>query len=209
MGDAYDLPWVPYFGHEHMQHGFVVVGVEGSTLRVVDPYDNVTRWGRAVPVTVRVGLHEVERALTAGSWATLEEVGRRRDVSVADIVARNCKVMSSDATADNVRRFLTSYDELTRESLQNLTLQTWLLTRDRELHSRWLFDVANVYPPADDLARVLADQVVPQWKKAQELSYIALRRAEGGKSVPNVQEELRIVLRNEIHLAKNSAVSRV
>jgi hypothetical protein len=78
--DAFFLPWLPYCGNEHMEHGFVVEGVEGGrepVLHVVDPYENRTRRGHARPTTTKVVLGDLGHALDRGAWAVLEPCGRR------------------------------------------------------------------------------------------------------------------------------------
>lgn len=56
VADAFDVPWVPYAGHEHMEHSFIVAGVDGDRLTIADGYTNTTEWGAARPVTATVGL---------------------------------------------------------------------------------------------------------------------------------------------------------
>ena len=48
VADAYDLPWVPYAGHRHMSHSFLLEAGDGE-YTVVDAYQNDTQWGPAGP----------------------------------------------------------------------------------------------------------------------------------------------------------------
>ncbi|MEU4744642.1 BtrH N-terminal domain-containing protein, partial [Actinosynnema sp. NPDC023658] len=147
VGDAFHMPWLPYHRNEHMAHGFVVEGIDPlgesrePVLHVVDPYDNATPYGRATPLTVKVGLGDVALALTAGSWAVLDAVGEPSPVDVPHQVATNAEGILAAERDGSFARLLDGHAGLDREAVQNLALQVWLLVRDRSLHRLWLVDV--------------------------------------------------------------------
>jgi hypothetical protein len=184
VGDAFYLPWVPYAGHEHMDHGFVVEGIHDNTdVQLVDPYENTTEWGRAVPQTVTLSAGELARAITAGRWAVLTRTGEPRPVDVAAQLAEN-----ACAVDVNLRTFVEAHRAPDEPALANLTLSTWLLARNRALHRRWLVDVA---PALEGLGLAgLPDrferEVAQAWKRASEASYLALRRLRSGRAVPPI-----------------------
>jgi len=191
VGDAFGLPWVPYAGHEHMDHGFVLDDLEetapGETLvQVTDPYDNTTEWGRAQPQTTTVPLGDLTTALDGGRWGVLRRTGAAHAVDVADCVRANVASVLAAQDRGDLHRFVDAHRQLDRAALDNLTLQTWLLARNRALHGRWLADVAPTLAGLglDDLPDRFDATVVRAWRRASEASYLALRRLRGGRAVP-------------------------
>ncbi len=191
VADAYHLPWVPYHGHEHMDHGYVVERIDGgrsgATLRIVDPYDNVTPYGRARPTTA-VADAGGPAATTTVAWATLQPSGApARALDVPGRLRRNARQIL-DAEAGQARdQLVTGETDTDPSAVENLALQTWLLTRDRALHARWL---AHLDPVGDTarwtaLVTAFADEIVPAWHRAAEMTYLAQRRARAGKRVPS------------------------
>ncbi len=65
LGDAYLMPWLPYFGHEHMVHSFIIVEVdhEKKLFHIVDAYNNKTEWGAALPCSLSIPMLSVEGML--------------------------------------------------------------------------------------------------------------------------------------------------
>lgn len=188
-GDAFHLPWVPYFQHEHMGHGFVVAGIDRGgdpLLHIVDPYDNNTQWGRAAPQTTTVKLGEIADGMRSGSWSIVVPSGPAEPCDRAEEVVRNCAAMT--VGGPEVDQFLASSRGTSVEDLRRLTLTSWLVTRDRELHLAWLEEppIGAVEPMVQEFARRFATEVVPRWRRLQESTYIALRRAEAGRAVPGV-----------------------
>lgn len=184
VGDAFHLPWVPYAGHEHMDHGFVVEGIGADgVVQLVDPYENTTEWGRAVPLAMSLPAAELAQAVSGGRWAVLERTGEPRPVDVATQLAGNARAVDAD-----LRAFVAAHRVLDEPALANLTLSTWLLARNRELHGRWLEDVAVALADVGlaDLPDRFDREVTRAWKRAAEASYIAGRRLRSGRAVPPV-----------------------
>jgi hypothetical protein len=191
VGDAFDLPWVPYHGRRHLAHGFVIEGLElaGPPIaHVVDAYDNVTQWGRSTPLTTTLPVDNFAAALKDGSWALLTRVGRANSVDLGDQVADNvAAIVAAEANA-SYEQFIEAHRELNETALDNLTLQTWLLARNRALHARWLGDHVDRLAELGlaDLPERFEDEIVGAWRRAAETAYLALRRVSAGREPPPV-----------------------
>ena len=195
VADAYHLPWVPYASQAHMDHGFVIEGLDESTAYIADPYDNVTEWGRATPQCLQTSLDVIEPALGRARWCRLEPVTDPCEpVDPVAAIAANAHAIA--ASSGRYEEFIAQYATLDADALEHLALQTWLAHRSRALHARWLSSrsVAEVRPDAAD--RFAA--VVPAWQRASEAAYLALRRVRRGRPVPaGPVQSLRTVAETE------------
>jgi len=180
VGDAFDLPWVPYHTRKHLDHGFVVEGVEDGVAHVVDAYDNVTQWGRAEPLATTVPVADLAAALEDGSWTLLVRVGDAAPLDVGERLADNAAAIVAAEADGSYRRFVEAHREPDEPTLDNLTLQTWLLARNRSLHARWLADQEEL----GDLPERFESEVVAAWRRAAETAYMALRRVSAGRQPP-------------------------
>lgn len=180
VGDAFDLPWVPYHGRKHLDHGFVVEGVEDGVTHVVDAYDNVTQWGRAEPLATTVPVADLAAALEDGSWTLLVRVGDAAPLDVGERLADNAAAIVAAEADGSYRRFVEAHSEPDEPTLDNLTLQTWLLARNRSLHARWLADQEEL----GDLPERFESEVVAAWRRTAETAYMALRRVSAGRQPP-------------------------
>jgi len=181
VGDAFHLPWVPYHGHKHLDHGFVVERLEDGIAHVVDAYDNVTQWGRAEPLTTTVPVDDLASALADdGRWTLLVRVGEPPPLHVGERPAENAAAILEAERDGSYRRFVEAHLEPDERTLDNLTLQTWLLARNRSLHARWLADQEGL----GDLAERFETDVVAAWRRASETAYMALRRVSAGRQPP-------------------------
>ena len=180
VGDAFDLPWVPYHGRKHLDHGFVVEGVEDGVTHVVDAYDNVTQWGRAEPLATTVPVTDLAAALEDGSWTLLVRVGDAAPLDLGERLADNAAAIVAAEADGSYRRFVEAHSEPDEPTLDNLTLQTWLLARNRSLHARWLADQEEL----GDLPERFESEVVAAWRRAAETAYMALRRVSAGRQPP-------------------------
>ncbi|SES16988.1 hypothetical protein SAMN04488000_11742 [Lentzea albida] len=210
VGDAFHMPWLPYHRNEHMAHGFVVEGIDplgGSrepVLHVVDPYDNATAHGRAAPVSVKVGLADVALALGKGSWAVLDRVGEPAPVDVPHQVRTNAEGILAAGLDGSFARLLDGHAGLGREAVENLALQVWLLARDRALHRLWLVDVRAELRRMglQDLPGRFEAELVPAWRKASEMAYVATRRVHAGRAAPrSVLDAVRTAAERETAVA--------
>jgi hypothetical protein len=206
VGDAYGLPWLPYYRHEHMEHGFVLAGLDADgTAQVVDPYQNATEWGRATPVATRLPLAALGEALSGGRWAVLRRVPPTAAARPPQrqITANACAVLAADR-AGAYRRFVSYHSATGVRELENLTLQTWLLARNRGLHAGWVANLPNgtVTPDVVDRFRALD----AGWRRAAETSYLALRRVRAGRQAPGAAlAALTAVTAAEVELARDLA----
>jgi hypothetical protein len=179
-GDAFHLPWLPYAGHAHQEHSFVIEAVDTARgrVRVVDAYANKTQWGEAVPLRTVVSASDVEAAV--GQWRALVLDGPRvPDPPEPDAVLdANAEAMAGDGAAALIS-YADDHEARTRdlESFELFVLGCWTLARSRGLHALWLADVG----PADIAAAFAAD-VVPLWRQATEMAYVGWRRASRGKA---------------------------
>jgi len=198
VADAYHLPWVPYAGREHMEHGFVVEGLDGNTAHVVDPYDNVTEWGRATPRSLQTSLDVLQPALPGARWCVLCPAAAGEPIAAASMIVDNASAIM--ASVANYGLFVEQYQNLDEPALQHLALQTWLLYRSRALHARWLAApaAAGPHPAAADRFR----PVTQAWQRAAEGAYLALRRVRGGRAVPaGAMQSLRTAVNAELAVA--------
>jgi hypothetical protein len=171
VADAYDLPWIPYAGHRHMPHSFLLdTSDEGYT--VVDAYRNDTPWGSARPGVWSLSAAGVDRAAAGGALAITVAAGASRPhAGRAAVLAGNA------ARARTAGPDIERYTAVLRvgldgpEAVERLVLDIWLLARERLLHSAWI----GTHPAAADVA-AQADA----WQRLATQSYLALRRAQRG-----------------------------
>ncbi|WNV85126.1 hypothetical protein [Umezawaea sp. Da 62-37] len=192
VGDAYHLPWLPYAGNEHMEHGFVVEGIDSTdgirepVVHVVDPYDNTTSYGRATPQTCKVSVGDLATALVGGSWAVLAAIGEPEPIDVCVQVLANAAEIVAAAQDGAFARLVDGHRHLDARAVEHLSLQTWLLSRNRSLHQLWLLDVRPQLREAglDDLPARFDAEVVTAWRRATEMAYLASRRVHAGRAAP-------------------------
>jgi hypothetical protein len=172
VADTYDLPWIPYAGHRHMPHSFLLEAGDGG-YTVVDAYLNDTQWGSARPGAWSLSAAGIDRAVSGGALAITVDAGARRPRADREsILADNAA--QARAAAPDIER----YTVLLRagldgpEAVERLVLDIWLLARERLLHSAWI----GSHPAAAEIA----DQA-EAWQRLATRSYLALRRAQRGE----------------------------
>lgn len=169
VADAFELPWVPYFGQRHMEHSFLL-GADGT---VVDAYANDTPWGPATPGSwhhpgLRLG--GTARVLHFEPVPVPDPVPSVEDVDPAPYLA------AYEAHADRAA------------ALDRLTLETWLMARSRALHAAFRQHVAAVEPAA-------TEEHLKGWSAVVEQTYLASRRVARGRPEPGgVLDRLRNLL---------------
>lgn len=189
IADAFTVPWNPYAGHEHHEHGFVVDGFEGDRLHIVDAYTNTTRYGPTEPGARWVDASDLIRTLRpAGDRFELcHLVGDGRTADPADPAA-----LAAEAVGANVRAWreaamrgrdaaaLAAFadDGLDSAGLAWLSLAVWLIARSRHAHAQWWQQRGGYAVTAT------AEPVLKQWQTAQTMSYLAWRRVEAGQPCP-------------------------
>ncbi|WBB76135.1 acyl carrier protein [Micromonospora sp. WMMD1128] len=198
IADAYDLPWCPYHGHEHMRHSFLVTAATTDEVTVVDAYHNDTAWGAARPGVWRLPTAGFDAALAGGAHTPAVAVHPAPAIDVPAMLAGN---------ADRARRArpeIAAYLDRTAAALgtvaglHRFVLDVWLLARGRDLHEHWLAAAAP------DAAAALAGQG-PRWQQLATRSYVALRRAQAGRpAAPELADALGTLV--ESHLTALESV---
>jgi hypothetical protein len=201
QGDAYLMPWLPYYGREHMNHSFIVDSVDDGLLHVADAYYNKTQWGEAVPTRTTFPTDALrplaESAETIGEapFLVLERQGEPAPPDVAGLLRQNAEQIR-DRLGE--RHLLTEFsrfytrDIAAPDAAGRFTLACWLVARDRALHGRWLADLAaTTHPPVDaGVVESFTERVVRPWQRAMEFSYVLERRVRAGRAAPTSTFEL-------------------
>ncbi len=167
LADAHEMPWLPYFGQQHMEHSFLLIapGDADGPWTVVDAYDNDTQWGAAKP----------------GSWTvTRAELAALRRIDLYEITARPEPPARPEPRIDHapMADYLAALDRAAdrERALHRLTGDTWLLARSRRLHALFAADGGPLDEPT---ARHLAD-----WDKLVTQAYVTYRRVVRGRPEP-------------------------
>lgn len=139
VGDAFDMPWLPYHGRVRMSHGFLVgAGHDESTAVVVDAYDNRTEWGPAVPGWWRLPWAALAFPVQLWTqWTVVAVPSPRSQVERRNVAAY---VAALRAHEDRVR------------SWEQLAVDTWLLARRHRLFALAHEDDADLSSPAREAA---------------------------------------------------------
>ncbi|MEU3255134.1 acyl carrier protein [Streptomyces sp. NPDC006997] len=170
VADAFDLPWVPYHGRRHMEHGFLAETADDEGVVVVDAYHNETPWGSARPVRRRVSRAELAAAVPGPALvATLAPAAEP---------PRPVPARLDLADGETARRYVTAYaDHPDRvAALDRLTLETWLLARSRALHLRYRQAAGSLVDAPG------ADAHVQAWRSLAEAVYLGSRRVRRGRA---------------------------
>ncbi|SMD22988.1 hypothetical protein [Kibdelosporangium aridum] len=158
VADAFEMPWLPYFGQRHMDHSFLVEPV-GEKAIVVDAYHNQTQWGSASP-----GTWELQ-------WDELPHRGRVMALSPRDVETPHPVVQ-----VEPPARYLAAYDDYPdrQRSLDRLCVETWLLARSRALHAAFLAAHGTRVP----------DEHLRRWELLAGQAFVAMRRVQRGHAEP-------------------------
>jgi Butirosin biosynthesis protein H, N-terminal len=207
VGDAYHLPWLPYAGHEHMAHGFVIEGLSwdngAMVAHIVDPYDNITQWGHAQPLTTRQDLDSLGPGLADGRWAVLVAADQAPPADPGQQVTANAAAIAQAAESGAYQRFIDAHQRSGIDEMRNLALATWLLARNRALHACWLAALPAWQAP-DSLAERFGAEISAGWRRATEMCYIASRRLLSGHAAPPAAiRSVQQVAAAEVSLARS------
>ncbi|MFF0750427.1 acyl carrier protein [Streptomyces sp. NPDC004267] len=208
IGDAYTMPWVPYAGHDHMEHSFLLTadnhgdaGDAGDgTVLVIDAYHNDTPWGSARPGVWRLPAADLDAVLATKGTALALEATAPPQLDAAAVLTANAAAMS--AAGPRIDAYVTAMREAVGDpdALDALVLDVWVLGRARTLHAAWLGTVPGVSADAAE-ARAQA------WRRYAAHTYVAARRARRGGAVPaSVIDQLDRLLRDDVETARRPAV---
>jgi hypothetical protein len=164
VADAYQLPWLPYFGQRHMDHSFLVERAGGRAL-ITDAYHNQTQWGLASPGRWELDWPELPTA----SLVVLLEPARTGMPGVAPLTQLG-------SVADYITAYANHPDRVA--ALDRLAVETWLLARSRKLHAAF-----RVW--SGELQRPDVLDHLDTWDRVAGQTFLALRRARRGKPVPD------------------------
>lgn len=167
IADAFHLPWVPYHGHAHMDHSFLLGRDTSGRAVVRDGYHNDTPYGPSRPGTWTLTEEELAEALPDGA--------RVYDLTRAGVPQDAIEVVP--ATAAAVESYVRAYREHPdrEQALGQLTLETWLLARQRRLHAA---------RRASDGTPLAVEEHLAAWGKLTEQTFLAHRRVQRGRPEP-------------------------
>ncbi|ANS70541.1 hypothetical protein SLINC_8317 [Streptomyces lincolnensis] len=160
VGDAYDMPWLPYAGKQHMLHSFLVERGDREAV-VTDAYRNETRWGTAVPGQFRT------------RWEELPAVRYARVIRPA---ADGPSALGPTLELGDPTTYLAAFEHCPDQhrAVEQLTVETWLLTRSRRLHAAFRAQREQT----EDNSRVR--EHLRRWDDLAAHAFISLRRLRRG-----------------------------
>jgi hypothetical protein len=174
VGDAFDMPWLPYFGRAHMPHSFLVgARAEEPTACVVDAYDNQTEWGPAEPGVWATPWSDIAFPVRLWRWrATGSATPARTHVERQGVDAY---VAAFRTHADRPRAW------------EQLAVETWLLARRHKL-----FALAHDHDP--DFGPAAGDAAA-RWERLAADVFLGLRRVRRGRpeAVEAIEETERLL----------------
>ncbi|MFJ9161586.1 acyl carrier protein [Streptomyces griseoviridis] len=180
LADAYHLPWVPYHRQQHIEHSFLLVAADATTVTVEDHYHNETPWGSARPGTWR---------LTRTQAAALPECTLAVELAPDTLPPRPAPAVDPVTGAQEYAHAYAAHPDRAA-ALRRLTLETWLLARSRALHAAWLGRYRTVGPRATEQ--------VAAWRALAEQTYLASRRVARGRPEPSgLTDRLADLLRTD------------
>ena len=222
FGDSYFMPWLPYFGRQHMEHSFIVDGIsdDQKLLHLVDAYQIRTEWGNAAPTDTYLPTMALARIIEeldtayARSYLILESERQAEEVDLAALLKQNASQIA-DLVGDKemVLQFSRHFRARMTDAaaMKDFSLACWLVARARKLHGLWLSDTAKGHP--DLLNPAFVEQyelnVSAPWQKVAEFSYLLSRRVSQGRTAPDTCFQMleETIHPNEIQTAK--ALARI
>ncbi|MFH8803886.1 acyl carrier protein [Streptomyces sp. NPDC017936] len=173
VADAYHLPWLPYHGHKHVEHSFLLEpGADGVT--ITDAYHNDTAWGRARPLRLTYRRDEADALFAALPRTTVTVRLSARTPGPAPAPEHT---PADEALIDAYLRAYADHADRVL-ALERFTLETWLLARARHLHAAYAAGLAGGEP--DETVRAH----LTRWDGVVEHTYLAYRRVARGRAEP-------------------------
>jgi hypothetical protein len=186
ISDAYVLPWVPYAGRRHMDHSFVVTGIDGTGISFTDLYENRTEWGAAAPTdgvldAATVGM--IDRCARTRLWTFVPaDTPGNQDCSVPALVTANRSALTRWRPGDYAS--MARRHVRTLWGIETLAEIAWTVDRRRRLYARWLTSASRqcpeLFPPR--FAERFGQQIEPAWSVVNRFVYLAVRRMRAGRS---------------------------
>ena len=219
IGDTFYMPWLPYFQREHMDHSFIVTGIDeiSGIIKVVDAYYNHTEWGLAEPVYTNISLADLCRitdSLGEGKeYIILEK--KEEDCAISwnwnGIVEENAvSIVQNIDRCNMLSRFCRFYRNrlCDIEEIKTFVLDCWLIYRNRKMHSLWLTDLARRSAESwhSEIAESFEKEIVTAWQRVNEFAYIMLRRLVRNKKVPETSFDL---IENELRGSESKTAMQI
>lgn len=195
FGNAFFIPWLPYFGHASQEHSFIVDGISADRrlVHIADAHENTTEWGKAEPTTVELPSIALPVILKTESEHArtiflLERVSDTPEIDVKVLLLDNARQIALAHEQGQFRAFADFYRKRSQDvsAAKQFELAIWLIARSRALHGMWLHDVAERRP--DLLPHAYPDryekEVALPWKRAEGQAYLLIRRVARGRPAP-------------------------
>ncbi len=193
--DSHSVPWNPYAGHEHHEHAFVVDGVDGDAIHIVDAYTNTTRYGPAEPgkrwMPADTLARELRPAADRFELRQLEGTPHPADPTMlvdlaAEVTKANLTAYRSAAAAGEGAAAVAGFanGRLGFDELGWLTLAVWLISRSRQAHVLWWKEGPFRATAGAPDVLAAAEPVTKLWQTAQTMCYLTWRRVEAGRPYP-------------------------
>ena len=173
VADSFEMSWLPYFGHRHMDHSFLVEAVDDHAT-VIDAYLNHTPWGRAEP-----GRWESD-------WSALPPASLVLRLTPTAGTLKAEPHVDCQSPTDYVTAYATHPDK--RLAFERLAAEAWLLARSRKLHAAFL-----AYRGEPGTAELRAH--LDLWDELAGRAFLAMRRVGSGRPAPeNLLTDLEAAL---------------
>jgi hypothetical protein len=201
VADAYSMAWVPYAGHRHLDHSFLLLRADSRQALIADAYQTNTPWGESRPGVWQLTAAGLDAAAGSDATAVTLAAGPPPRLDAGAIVAGNAAAMSA-ALADIDRYVAAARTTVgSRQTLERLVLDVWLLSRSRLLHAAWLASLGD--RPA---AAAAAAEHAQAWLRLSALAFVAERRVQRGQAAPPaVVDQLDRLLHADVRLAQQLA----
>nr|WP_042178167.1 acyl carrier protein [Kibdelosporangium sp. MJ126-NF4]CEL13020.1 FIG01042921: hypothetical protein [Kibdelosporangium sp. MJ126-NF4]CTQ98706.1 FIG01042921: hypothetical protein [Kibdelosporangium sp. MJ126-NF4] len=195
IADAFALPWLPYAGHSHMSHSFLIEPLDDEFL-VVDAYHNDTEWGSARPGAWTLSAAAVDQILENDvTTLDIRPSGDPARLDTTQVLAANAA--NARAAQPAVEAYIAQLREHLAEPgvIDQIVMDIWLLSRERSLHAAWL---------AAPQVSVRAEA----WQRLATQSYLVSRRMRrGGPPNTVLIDDLARLLHDDVTLAIQLAES--
>ncbi|MEV4556230.1 hypothetical protein AB0K51_04435 [Kitasatospora sp. NPDC049285] len=190
-GDAFHMPWLPYFGNDSSAHPTILVGLDDTQCRIVEAYQNSTPWGRVVPGPATVTRAEYEKLVEAlgpeQRGETIALAARREAEPTDPAAALRANAEGILATVGD-RGDLAAYTAWARAeagdpvATARYDLGCWEVTRARSCHAVWLRRLSDRRPDLvpDDIARRFHEEIDLGWRRASQFAFVNAQRVAKG-----------------------------
>lgn len=170
VGDAYYMPWTPYYKQVHMEHGLSAVALDHETI-YADPYDTATAFGAAHPILLDRLPKETSSHIFYTHYVHEFESIKTTQPPTFDVY---------NGTMLDAERYVAQFSDSVMD-LNALATDIWMILRARNATTQWTTTGTN---QIGQLNTELNEILLPAWEKANEQCYLALRRAQRNKPVP-------------------------